>query len=139
MKLNIHNTTGYKISKELISMIKRSIKKTLELSNKNFDELNIIFVDNKEIKKINRKFLKKNRTTDVIAFNFPKTTPLNISEVYICVDKAIENSRIYKIPFEVEVLILVIHGVLHVSGYDDGTKLLRKKMNNLTLKILKSI
>lgn len=139
MKINISNTTGNKFDKKITKIIKKVVKKTVNLSSKKFDEINIVFVKDTEIKKLNRRFLNKNRPTDVIAFNYPETSPLKIADIYISVDTAMKNSKIYSIEFETEIIILSIHGALHITGHTDHTQNQRKKMNLLTLKIIKSI
>ncbi len=87
--------------------------------------ITIIICDNKFIHKINKEFRKKNRPTDVIAFSyrenpFPDTgqkTEL-LGEIYISLEKASENSCIYGVSLMDEIKRLLVHGVLHLIGYD---------------------
>lgn len=139
MKINIENKSKNKLKKDFIKTIKKTVLKTLKFSKKEFDEINIIFVSDKEIKKINKKFLNKNKTTDVIAFNYPSAYPLELADIFISTDTAKKNSKDYGLFFETELLILCVHGTLHISGYDDKTKSQRKKMNETTFKILKNV
>jgi len=132
-------------NKNSIKKYKNVAKKTIlqYCKNKNFDNsqtLNLIFVDDTYIKKLNHKFLGRNRPTDVIAFPIEnnETTdftdshrfsfnPLNPSnpwlnsklwaEIYISIDRAREQAKEYKITPDQEICNLIRHGVLHLLGY----------------------
>ncbi|HOJ87222.1 MAG TPA: rRNA maturation RNase YbeY [Elusimicrobiales bacterium] len=139
MKIDIENNSKKNLNEDFIKTIKKTVLKTLEFSKKEFDEINVILVTDPEIKKINKKFLNKNKTTDVIAFNYPSAYPLKLADIFISADTAKKNSKYYGLAFETELLILCVHGTLHISGYDDKTKSQRKKMNELTFKIIKNV
>lgn len=139
MKINIENKSKRKLNRDLIKTLKKTVLKTLKFSKKKFDEINIIIVSDQEIKKINKKFLNKNKTTDVIAFNYPSAYPLKLADIFISADTAKKNSKDYGLLFETELLILCVHGTLHISGYDDKTKSQRKKMNEISFKIIKNL
>ena len=73
--------------------------------------------------------------TDIIAFSyrenpFPKIDSKSepLGDIYISLEKASENARIYEIAFENEVKRLIIHGVLHLTGYDHDNSNEEKKM-----------
>lgn len=136
MEINIINKTSDKTISKLEKLIKNITYKTL---NKKIDEIDLIFVTDKTIKQINKKFLKKDRPTDVIAFNYKNTLPIKVADILISTQRAKKNSKIYNINYETEILILVCHGLLHILGYNDNTKENLKKMSSKTLKILKPI
>jgi probable rRNA maturation factor len=95
--------------------------------------LEIIFVDEMEIKRINKKYLKHNYSTDIITFNYSGTEKMIDSEFYISLDDAASNSSKFKVSLSEEIIRLVIHGVLHLMGYSDhtkGTKKVMKKLEN---------
>jgi rRNA maturation RNase YbeY len=94
--------------------------------------MNLVFVDNEEIRKINRRFLGKNTITDVIAFPLKgKIPPDDIDgEIIISAQESVRQSRQRHIPFEQELLLYCIHGVLHLIGYDDTTEQKRLKMQS---------
>ena len=60
-------------------------------------------------------------------------------EIYICVPIAKENAEIYREPYEREIARLVIHGGLHLIGYDDDTEERRTKMKDLENRYLKEL
>lgn len=140
VKINIFNQTHKTSINKLKSFIRKAATGTLNIKKSKFEEINIIFVDDNEIKRINKNFLSKNRATDVISFNYLKhNPPLNQADIFISADTAYKNSKIYSLSFISEIIILVIHGILHALDYNDKTVNQRKKMSELTLKILKKI
>ena len=95
-------------------------------------EVNIIFVDNSLIKKLNRQFLGKNKTTDVIAFPYDRKTIRSdddpFGDVYISLPEAKSNAKAFNEPYQKELLRLVVHGMLHILGYTDYRKKEKKMM-----------
>jgi len=90
-------------------------------------ELTYAFFNDKELKEMNIKFLNHDYYTDVISFNdsFNKTLAGNIA---ISVDRVIENSKIFKVSFDEELRRVMVHGLLHLAGFNDKTKLDKLKM-----------
>jgi probable rRNA maturation factor len=87
--------------------------------------VSVILTDNEEIRKINNEFRGKNQPTDVISFAYrDEPFPLHqgmieeLGDVYISIDKTIEQADEYGIKFPDELKRLTIHGVLHLLGYD---------------------
>lgn len=123
MTLNIHNWTklqkyfpNIEISEE---ELKKILLKTFESYNKEtkgedvfseIDTINIIFTSSREIKRLNRDFRKKDSVTDVLSFTIEQD-PL-IGEIYICPE------FISKKYFFEEVLRDILHGFLHLLGYE---------------------
>jgi probable rRNA maturation factor len=100
-------------------------------------ELSIVLADDAFIRGLNARFLKKDRPTDVIAF------PLGEDggpwgEVYVSVERTAEQAEEYGVPPREELARCVIHGVLHLLGYDDGTKREREGMRRKEDEYLKS-
>lgn len=82
--------------------------------------ISIVFVSEQMIAKMNSRYLKKNRPTDVIAFGFGSASRGGavIGDIYICPDVARTNAKAEKVSLREELDRLVVHGVLHVLGYD---------------------
>jgi probable rRNA maturation factor len=95
--------------------------------------INLCFVNNALIKKFNLKFLKTNRPTDVLAFDFneKKNKETLQADIMISTQTAITNARKFKTTPNYELMLYVTHGVLHLLGYDDlnktKAKIMRKK------------
>lgn len=111
---------------ETISLITSVLKK----EDTEESELNLIFVGDNYIKKLNTTYLKHNWVTDVISFPLSQATPLE-GEIYICTDQAKRQAKEYRTSYKEEVRRLIIHGVLHLIGYTDRSKESREIMRKL--------
>ena len=114
------------------------IVKKEKLSNCIF---NIIFVSNDEIHKINLEYRGIDRVTDVISFALEDNSDLEIPEfrvlgdIYIAIDVAYEQAKMYGHSSTREICFLATHGILHLLGYDhmdeDEEKIMFKKQKAL--------
>ncbi len=89
--------------------------------------VDVIFVDDKFMRKLNREFTQRNSTTDVLSFEMRGGKPAGVEypslgDVYVSLDQAKRQAAEYKVRFEDEVALLVAHGLLHLSGYDHEDK-----------------
>ncbi len=92
--------------------------------------ITVIFIDSRYSKAINRRYLNHNFTTDVISFAL-ESTPVLEGEIYVNLDRAKMQAREYGVSFSNEAARLVIHGALHLIGYDDTTTRKRRVMKNI--------
>ncbi|MGM0441030.1 MAG: rRNA maturation RNase YbeY [Elusimicrobiota bacterium] len=105
--------------------------------------LDIDFVSNKKILKINKKYLNRNRPTDVIAFSLeegeriPSPEKPVIGQLIISVDRAQKQAVKIGHSVEIELLVLVIHGALHICGWSEG-KEIQECQEKIKRKILKN-
>ena len=123
---------------------KRVIKiDDLNFTKNNFYALNLIFVDDKNIKKINKKYRKKNTTTDVLTFVNSIKNNNNVNETYCDIFFSAEtikkDAKKNIINFYDHITHLMIHCFLHVNGYDHKKETDFIKMKNLEEKILMKI
>lgn len=86
-------------------------------------ELSIVFLDNEGIREINRDYLQRDRPTNVISFAMQEgeATGLNpqlLGDVVISAQRAAEDAAEAGIPYEHELWFLLLHGILHLLGYD---------------------
>ncbi len=120
MKVNFFNQTNDSV-KDYEKLI-RSIFKPMG-SRKEF---NIIFTSKEEIQRINREYRKIDKVTDVISFALcddKDIIPSNeLGDIFICIDRAIEQASEYGHSVTREVAFLAVHGYLHLCGYDHMTK-----------------
>jgi len=84
-------------------------------------EINLVFTDNTEILRLNRKYLNHIYYTDVITFYYENPEQLD-GDIFISLDKVYENSKDYQTDFNNELLRVIFHGFLHLIGYGDQTK-----------------
>ena len=113
---------------------------TLQSNGINSCDISIIFSDKKLLRELKNKFFNINHPTDVIAFRLNKYEEKNIEgEIYICLPVAKENAEYFDESYEKEIARLIIHGGLHLIGYDDGTENEHKEMRKLEDKYLKEL
>ena len=136
MKIEINKLTSDKID---VGFLKRVAKKTLKLMKLNIINLSIAVVDDAQIKVLNKKYLKRNRVTDVLAFDYG--LPFGgQGEIIICLPQAKRQAKKLGHSFKKELAILLIHGILHLVGYNDETKKdfnkIEKKQKEVCQKII---
>lgn len=82
-------------------------------------DLSILFVDNKKISALNKKFFGKDSPTNVISFSYMDGLSCEIfGDIIISLEKAKEEAENSSVPFYERVFALIIHGLLHISGFD---------------------
>ena len=94
-------------------------------------ELSIILTNNISLSKLKKKYFNVNQFTDVIAFNLSDEKDCIEGEIYISIDDVKENSKIYSESFENEFKRVLIHGSLHLIGFNDSTEEEKQIMRNL--------
>jgi probable rRNA maturation factor len=110
--------------------ILKLIEKVIGEHRKPYGNLSFIFMDNEGLISINKEFLQHNYFTDVIAFNYSENEILN-GEIYLSIEKIKENAINYKVSLNDEVLRVMIHGTLHLCGYNDKTNRERNVIKRL--------
>jgi len=104
--------------------LKRVAEIVLKGENKEKADLSIVLVGQGRMRKLNKKYRANNRVTDVLAFGqnqkFPTISKekLRLGEVVICLREVKKNAKKYNSTFEKELGRVLIHGILHLSGYD---------------------
>ncbi len=129
-----------KVKREVISVnkIKQIVYKVIKYlfkKDSNKVELNIVLVNNKVIRDLNKRFFNKNTTTDVISFNYTKYE----GEIIISVEEIIKQSKYYNNTIKKEFIFVLVHGLLHLYGMEDYTKKDKIKMQNFATKIIKKL
>ncbi len=117
-----------KINKKYIHKLVGLLREDLEFS---VDSLFINFITSEEIHNINKEFLNQDYSTDVIAFNYSGSHFELDGEIFISIDDAKIFARKYNVLLSKEFTRLIIHGILHLKGYDDIKKNDREKMKRI--------
>jgi len=102
----------------------------------------IVFVSDPAIKKLNHQFRGKNYATDVLSFpaqheRFEKQLNTNLGDVVVSLDRAAVQAKENGLAFTKEVEQLILHGLLHLYGYDHETD--KGEMNRLELKLRRKL
>jgi len=104
---------------------------------------NIILTDNDRIKKMNYKFRKKNKITDVLTFvselNFKKTKKIKVADIFMAAETIKNDASKNYITFYDHLTHLFIHSILHVNGFTHKKTKDFIKMQNIEIKILKKL
>ncbi|MEO0229951.1 MAG: rRNA maturation RNase YbeY [candidate division WOR-3 bacterium] len=129
MKIKVIDVTQ-KLSPVFTRKIKRLAGNVAETET-SLDELNIILVSDSYIRKLNKTYLGKDKPTDVLSFNLGK-----VGEIYISVDTARKNAKKYNFSSEFEIWRYVVHGILHIAGFEHKDKSQEMIMEQLEEKYL---
>jgi len=123
-----------------VAAVKKTVARALLRSKCAGREVNVVFCGAKGIISLNRRFLGKNRITDVIAFAYgpaPRCAGLPFGDIYVCVPQGVRQAALYGNSPRRELLTLCAHGALHLSGMDDATPAERRRMDAAAERILK--
>lgn len=124
-KFEIFNETKEKLDLEEERELIEYALKYEKLDNVEF---NVIFVDSKKIREINREYRGIDRVTDVISFALEDNEKIEfefgrlLGDIYICIDRMKEQAKEYGHSLMREQGFLTVHGLLHLLGYDHQTK-----------------
>ena len=106
------------------------LSKVIKSENYTEGEINYIFCNDEYLHKMNVEFLNHDELTDIISFDYSEKNVLS-GDIFISVERVIDNAKIYDVPFEEELKRVAVHGILHYCGYKDKTpkeaSLMRKK------------
>lgn len=107
--------------------------RAVEVIGKGTSSATIAFVSDKTIRQLNRQFRGVDKPTDVLSFPADDADEGNLGDIAISVDTAAAQAKENGLTFDEEVAQLILHGLLHLSGYDHETD--NGEMNRLELKI----
>ena len=87
---------------------------------KKVQALNYIFCNDSYLLKMNREYLQHETLTDIITFDYSEKATIS-GDIFISLERVTENAEKYKVAFENELLRVMVHGVLHLIGFNDKT------------------
>lgn len=134
---NVRVYSSYKfIKKKKVGLLVKELSGILEFD---IDSLEINFISSDKIYKINSEYLNHNFTTDIITFNYSNQQKKLDGEIFISIDDASENAKKYNVDLQEELARLIIHGILHLLGFDDQHKKDKIKMKQQENKLLNTL
>ena len=108
------------------------LKMVVESEIKKLGQVAIVFCSDNYILDINQRYLQHDYFTDIITFDYCENNLIS-GDLFISVDSVKENSLFYGVDFETELNRVIVHGILHLIGYDDHSeediKVMREKEN----------
>jgi probable rRNA maturation factor len=104
-------------------------------------ELGIYIVGTAEMTRLNETFLRHYGSTDVLTFDYsePEATPTLSGEILVCLDEAVAQARRFRTTWQSELVRYIVHGALHLTGYDDHHRARRRKMKLQENRLLKQL
>lgn len=108
----------FKISDE--ELISNWIQNTIKEESKIQSDISYIFCDDEYLLDINKKYLNHDYYTDVITFDYTEENKIS-GDIFISIDRVKEHHKIYNTTFDNELQRVIIHGILHLIGYNDQT------------------
>jgi probable rRNA maturation factor len=97
------------------------IKKSIQNENFKVGSINYIFCTDEYLLDVNKKFLNHDYFTDIITFDYTEK-PIISGDLFISTERVLENAKQLNLPFENELKRVMIHGIIHLFGYQDKTK-----------------
>jgi len=132
----LKNLRIYSITKDIKKIKIHDLVKSLSVQlDFNVSNLEINFISSEDIQLINKTYLNHHYTTDIITFNYSDVVKKIDGEIFISIEDALTNSKMFKVTLSDELVRLVIHGVLHLLGYNDQTISDKKIMKRLENKL----
>ena len=133
--IKLFSEKGIRLEKKTVDALVLKLQAELEFE---IESLEFNFVGTETIVEINKTHLDHHHPTDIITFNYSDEKHSLDAEIFISVPEAVENSKKYDVTPDNELGRLIIHGILHLLGYDDTTVSKKRKMkvveNELTEK-----
>ena len=113
------------------SEIKNIILSIKNGENKNIQSINLIISNDEHLNELKKQYFNQDYYTDVIAFNLEDEGNSIDGEIYISMDRIIYNANKYNCNLNDELKRIIVHGTLHLIGYDDATKKEKESMAHL--------
>lgn len=111
-----HSETDFQLTRKLLH--KRWLAALAAHEGFKIGEVNYIFCDDDYLLKINLAYLNHDTLTDIITFDYVEGKLLN-GDIFISIERVRENSKLFSVSFEQELLRVLSHGLLHLCGYKD--------------------
>lgn len=136
MAINFFSENNFRFNKKRITS--KWLKQVISQYQKIPGEVSFIFCSDDQLLEINKKFLKHFYYTDVITFNYNEGDIIS-GDIYISIDRIIENAKEFNETFHWELNRVIVHGVLHLLGFNDKEDSERERMHELENKHLKEL
>ncbi len=137
MAIRFHDENTVK-QKFVRRKIKRWIDGEVLRRGKITGEINIIFTSDDFLRTLNNLYLKRNYFTDIISFDYSEHRIIG-GDLFISTDRVKDNAGIYKNDYYQELFRVIIHGILHLLGFNDNTedekKIMREEENRCLEKL----
>ncbi|TWP29288.1 rRNA maturation RNase YbeY [Apibacter muscae] len=128
--INYFSNNNFKLKNK--QKIRNWLNKAISMENHVVGNINYIFCSDEQLLEINIKYLDHDYYTDIITFDYKENNRVS-GDLYLSTDRIIDNAKLNNISFDEEIIRVLIHGILHIIGYNDKSpnesKLMRAKEN----------
>ncbi len=126
MQIEIQDLTKSRINKKRLKKLAKRILKEEKSGQK--IKISITIIDKEKIRELNKKYKKRDKETNVLAFEIPvEGKNLKLCDIYISVDEARKYAKELKESLIKNIARLMIHGILHTLGYNHGKEMEEKE------------
>ncbi len=129
MRLKIANLhRAFRLDERFLGLLARDILRRVRVTQR---EISVVFLTKARMRELNRQFRHRDAATDVLSFRLEggsSRSRASFGDVFISPDAARENADAFNSSFEKEIVLYVIHGILHLAGYDDTRPRERARM-----------
>lgn len=132
-KINYYNWQLIPVTKRLsIQKVSEQCYRKLHLTF----PISFIIVDRQIIRKLNNKYRFQDKVTDVLSFSYKGDQKNTEGEIYLCYQQIVKQAKEHKVTLQYEFSKMIIHGLLHLAGYDHEKEQDFQKMNKLEQQLL---
>jgi rRNA maturation RNase YbeY len=118
--------------------LKRFLENKAHIHGRAIEDLNIIFCSDEYLLNMNKDFLQHDYYTDIITFELSdKDSPVIQAELYISLDRVIDNAHQLRVSIKQELHRVIFHGLLHLLGFKDKTQKDQQQMRSMEDQFLK--
>ena len=95
------------------------------------ETINYVFCNDEYLLNVNREYLDHDYYTDIISFELSEQGAPILADIFISIDRVRDNSVAFNTSFKKEILRVIIHGMLHLLGFNDKSEAQQKKMRKM--------
>ena len=118
MKVRLSRVSGY-TPRWMDDAWRRRVQRAAAGVGRRSDAVNLVFVDDREIRRLNRRYRRKDKPTDVLSFGYEAGPGDDVvGEVFVSLPTLVRDAKRLKLPAQHHAVRIVVHGLLHVAGYD---------------------
>lgn len=143
MILEINNRLGQRLDRQYLEKVAVITFKNCALKKR---KISLAIIGNAEMKKLNRSYRHKDRVTDILSFAYDSADIQNklpmsdyLGEILICYPRAVKQTEQKKTSIKAELTLLLVHGILHLAGYDHRGKIDFEMMEKKTQQTLSKL
>jgi rRNA maturation RNase YbeY len=117
------------------TLLKKWLTELIVLEQAEPGQINIIFTSDDQLLELNRKYLSKETLTDIITFDYVDNEVIG-GDLFISIPRVRENADKFSVSYKNELKRVIVHGILHLLGYDDKNEKQKSRMKQMENKYL---